>query len=101
MGFGKVECLLYICNSVCLVLKANSVLGLVALVINSVTCVIGQQCGSVAHWSEFSHARGPRSGHVPFSALRHLVGLCSGSEQQRDCHIGSGMVPSRFGDKSN
>ena len=26
---------------------------------------------------------------------------CSGCEQQRDCLVGSGMVPSRFGDESN
>ena len=31
------------------------------------------------------------------------VGPCSGCEQQpdRDCLVGSGMVPSRFGDESN
>ena len=29
------------------------------------------------------------------------VGSCSGCEQQRDCLVGSGMVPSRFGDESN
>ena len=29
------------------------------------------------------------------------VGPCSGCEQQRDYLVGSGMVPSRFGDKYN
>ena len=28
------------------------------------------------------------------------MGPCSGREQQRDCLVGSGMVPSRFGDES-
>ena len=28
------------------------------------------------------------------------MGPCSGCEQQRDCLVGSGMVPSRFGDES-
>ena len=28
------------------------------------------------------------------------VGPCSGCEQQRDCLVGSSMVPSRFGDES-
>ena len=29
------------------------------------------------------------------------MGPCSGCEQQRDCLVGSGMVPSGFGDESN
>ena len=29
------------------------------------------------------------------------MGPCSGYEQQRDCLVGTGMVPSRFGDESN
>ena len=28
------------------------------------------------------------------------MGPCSGCEQQTDCLVGSGMVPSRFGDES-
>ena len=49
------------------------------------------------------YARGPgfgcRSGHVLFLPLGHLwlsVGPFSGGEQQRDCLVGSGRVPSRF-----
>ena len=29
------------------------------------------------------------------------MGPCSGCEQQKDSLVGSGMVPSRFGDESN
>ena len=55
------------------------------------------------------YARGPGfeswSGHVLFSSLVTFggfgVGPCLGCEQQRDCLVGSGMVPSRFGDESN
>ena len=45
-----------------------------------------------------------RSDHVLFPPLWHLVACvvpCSGSEQQRECLVGSGMVPSRFGDEYN
>ena len=54
------------------------------------------------------YARGPgfesRSGHVLVPPLCHLVtnvSLCLGCEQQRDCLVGSGMVPNRFWDESN
>ena len=55
-------------------------------------------------------ARSPRGagfeslpGHVFFLAFDiwwPSVGPCSGCKQQRDGPVGSGMVPSRFGDES-
>ena len=57
------------------------------------------------------YAKGPgfksRSGHVLlcfFSLLLHLVAQCGsmfGLRAAKGLFVGSGMVPSRFGDKSN
>ena len=72
--------------------------------------VAGRPCGSVAQWSEYSHGMrevlGSSSGRamcffLPCDIWWLSVGPCSGCEQQRDCLVGSGMVPSGFGDESN
>ena len=72
--------------------------------------VTGRPCGSVAQWSECSHGMREVLGSSPGRAMCIFlpcdiwwlsVGPCSGCEQQRDCLVGPGMVPSRFGDDSN
>ena len=54
------------------------------------------------------YARGPGSSpgravcfFLPCGIWWLSVGPCSGCEQQRDCLVGSGMVPRGFGDESN
>ena len=72
--------------------------------------VAGRPCGSVAQWSECSHGirevLGSSSGramcfYLPCDIWWLSVGPRLGCEQQRDCLVGSGMVPNRFGDESN
>ena len=71
--------------------------------------VTGRSCRLVV---ESSHGKRETLGSSPGRATFFFrpcdiwwlcVGPCSGCEQQpeRDCLVGSGMVPSRFGDKSN
>ena len=72
--------------------------------------VTGRPCGSVAQWSECSHGLrevlGSSRGRavcffLPCDIWWLSVGPCSGCEQQKDCLVGSCMVPGRFGDESN
>ena len=80
------------------------------LVVDPHLCVTGRPCGSVAQWSECSHGMREVLNSIPGRAMCFFlpcdiwwlsVGPCSGCEQQRDCLVGSGMVPSRFGNESN
>ena len=72
--------------------------------------VTGRPCGSVAQWSGCSlgmrEVLGSSLGRamcffLPCDIWLLSVGPCSGCEQQRVFLVGSGMVPSRFGDESN
>ena len=71
---------------------------------------IGRPNGSVAQWSECSHDLQEVLSSSPGRAMCFFlpcdiwwlsVGPCSGREQQRDCLVGSGMVPRGFGDESS
>ena len=72
--------------------------------------ITGRPCASVTQLSQCSHGMREVLGSSPGRAMccfLHYgiwwlsVGPSSGCEQQRDGLVGSGMVPSRFGDESN
>ena len=69
-------------------------------------CVTCRPCGSVAQWSEYSHGLrgvlGSRSDRAVLFFLPCVIWWlsvcpCLGWKQQRDCLVGSGMVPADSG----